>query len=108
MAQTDANELNMLVFLVERGANEQALSLLEDGGFVHLEALLGESSWRHAGSRARGADFAYWVLARLPNRHKARVTPALIAWTIALRGSARARQAFAVRSHLQDALRAAR
>lgn len=109
MIETLAKDLSTLVFLVEHGANEQALGVLEDGGFAQLEALLAESTWnRGKRRRACGADFAYWLLARLPNRHKARVTPALIAWTIPVRGAPQPSHPFAVRSHLQVALRAAR
>jgi hypothetical protein len=92
--------LEALVLLVERGANERAFGLLENGGFALLEAALSETTWNRRGRlRARGADYAYWLLARLPNRYKARVTPELLAWTIPFRAAQP--RPFAVRSQLR-------
>ena len=108
MTEATESTLERVVRYVERGENEQALGLLDGTGFALLEATLCESTWtRGQRARLRGADFAYWLLGRVPNREKARITPQLLAWTVPLRGFAghaatpSLRNPFAVRSRLR-------
>lgn len=106
-----AETLLQVVTLVRVGRREEAFSLLESGDFSLLEKAVSRASWgEERETLTRGADFAYWLLGRLPNRQKGRVTPEMLAWTIPLRSRLPKPKAsaFALRSQLKAQLRLSR
>ncbi|MGC4094888.1 MAG: hypothetical protein QM756_44615 [Polyangiaceae bacterium] len=106
-----AETLAEVVALVRAGKREEAFSLLESGDFSLLEKVVSKASWgAEREAQTRGADWAYWLLGRLPNRQKGRITPEMLDWTISLRSRLPKPKAsvFAVRSQLKAQLRISR